>query len=411
MANITVANLDAALKQIYKPANFNEILYKKRPFYGMVRKTKDFGGRNMPIVLQYSNSQGRSATFADAQANVTGLGLEDFLLTRVKDYSIGRIDGEAMLASASDPMSFLKGLKGKTDGAINALADTMETALFRDGFGSICQLNGSAPTGSVFVLANIENITNIEVGMKLQAADEVDGGTPRDTGTATLVTAVDRTTGTVSYTGGITGWVAADYMFVEGDTDQAGTVRTKLAGFAAWIPAAAPASTAFFGVDRTVDTRLSGQRYATAGDHDDQLIEAAGLIEREGGNADVAFVHHTDMRQLNKLLQGQANSTYYKATGSAGQTVANIGYNTIKVNTNGGTMDVIAANKCPAGISSVMDFKSWTLACLGEPIGFLNADGNKMLRMTSEDAYETRLGFYGNLFTNAPAYNCHLTFA
>ena len=91
----------AALKELYAGQVVQNLCYKDNPFLAMVPKATDFLGKNYPIPIQFGVSQGRSATFASAQANMTAAQLSEFFLTRKKDYSIAQLDNETMLASAS----------------------------------------------------------------------------------------------------------------------------------------------------------------------------------------------------------------------------------------------------------------------------------------------------------------------
>ena len=94
MPPLTIVSADAALKQIYKPGYMNDVVYKDRPLLALLPKSENFGGRNMPVVLEYGHPAGRSQVFATAQTNATPALYEDFLLTRVHDYGVTQIDGE-----------------------------------------------------------------------------------------------------------------------------------------------------------------------------------------------------------------------------------------------------------------------------------------------------------------------------
>ena len=95
---LDLTTFDAALKQHYTTEMINNMVYKDNPFLALCKKREDFGGRNLPIPLIFGNPQGRSATFATAQARGASVSsrLEDFLLTRVRDYSIATIDNETL---------------------------------------------------------------------------------------------------------------------------------------------------------------------------------------------------------------------------------------------------------------------------------------------------------------------------
>lgn len=101
----------------------------------------------------------------------------------------------------------------------------------------------------------------------------------------TYVTAVNRSTGTVTVNSAaaITAFADNDYLFPRGDIDG------EIKGLEAWIPAADPGATSFFGVDRSVDvTRLGGLRKDLSGKPiEEALMEACELTYREGAASDV----------------------------------------------------------------------------------------------------------------------------
>jgi hypothetical protein len=56
----------------------------------------------------------------------------------------------------------------------------------------------------------------------------------------------------------------------------------------------------------------------------------------------------------------------------------------------------------------MLQLDTWSLNTLGEAPMFLDLDNNRMLRESAADAYEVRLGYYGNIACNAPGYNCRI---
>jgi hypothetical protein len=407
----TIATLDAILKQVYKAKNFQKTTYTSRPLLGMLPKEEDFGGRNMPLPLLYGNPQGRSANFTNAQANTTSPALEDFLLTRVKDYSIATIEGEAIRATRGDAHSFVKGLKLKVDAAINSLADAHESFMFRSGTGSLGRV-GSGETTKTITLKDINDIPNFEVGMTV-VVSAADGGSIR-TGTE-VIEAVNRITGTLDATSAtwdavITAIAADDYIYVQGDAANGGA-NVKVSGLLAWCPASDPAATAFFGVDRTVDNRLFGMRHDGSSQLvEEALIDGASKSAREGGEPDYCFMNHAQVRKLIKELGSKKEYSEVNAQNKKG-TIASIGYRAVVIQGDHGFINVVAANKCQSNIAWMLTMRTWMLASIGPAVGFLDEDGQKFLRQASADGYETRIGFYGQLGCNAPIWSTNITLA
>lgn len=404
MAYLDLTSMNAALKELYDGQVVENLVYADNPFLAMVPKKTDFGGKYKPIPIITGASQGRSSTFTTAQTNQSAVVVDSFFLTRASDYSIATIDNQTMLASRTDKMAFLEGAKLLIDGAIRAITLSAASALFRSGTGSIGQIStiGSVGTG-VIQLADPQDIVQFEVNMTLQA-NATDGGTPR--AALGYVIAVNRSLGqlTVSATaqGGAAGapaaWAANDYLLVEGD------VNLKMKGLAAWVPATAPGATTFFQVDRSVDvTRLGGVRYdGSAQSIEEALIDASSLVAREGGRPNYAFVNYTSYSALEKALGAKVQYVDLKGP-------ADISFRGIQINGANGMIRVIPDRNQVAETCHLLQMDTWSLNSLGDVPQILRyGDGLEMLRVANADAGEVRVGYYGNLATNAPGWNCHV---
>ncbi len=413
----TVTNFDAALKQIYSSSNLAKTTLSRRPLLAMLPKRSDFGGRNMPIVNIYGDPQGRSASFGNAQgttgtAPANQVSVDDFLLTRVSNYSIAQVGSEAAEASKGDAMAFLQALKASIDGAMNSLSNSIETQLFRTGTGAITSaidinVGGSLPL--VFACGETADIANFDVNMVI-VFSETDGSALRtgDGGTRT-VAAVDRSLGRVTVNAALSDITTdGDFVYPQGDAANGGA-NVCVSGLAAWLPATAPGgSDSFFGVNRSVDSRLYGQfTNQASADIEDGLITAGSLSARVGGNPNVCFINHVQQRSLIQNLHNSQNYQTVNATTHKGL-VSDIGFRSVAIQGDTGAINVVAANKCPAESGFMLEMDKWILATLGEPVKFLNLDGNRILRSATADSVEARLAFRGNLGCKAPIYNVRI---
>lgn len=407
----SVTNFDPALKQIYRPQNVQNLTYKNKVLFGLLPKFEGFGGRNMPVVLEYGNPQGRSTTFSTAQSNATEVKLEDFLLTRVNDYSVATITGEVIEATRGDSMAFLQALKTKINGAMNSLANSIETKLFRGGTGSIGTVGSYTGSATTFTLTQIEESPCYEVNMEL-VSSAADGGS-LDSGNAT-VTAINRTTGVLTsdsaWDAQITGFAANRYLYVQGDAQNGGSALTTTAGLSAWFPATAPAAgSSFFGVDRSPDSRLYGlYKDGTGGAPlEEVLIDSQSIAAREEGAPNIAVMHHAQYRRLIKELGAKKDYTQLTARSAKGM-VAEVGYRGVVVEGDHGPVSCVAANKCQANIAWVLSVDGLLLATLGNATKFLMEDNLRILRQASADGYEVRLGYRGNFCSKSPIRNVHV---
>lgn len=369
----------------------------------MVKKNTDFGGKYKPIPIITGVSQGRSSTFSNAQGNQSPVQVQSFLLTRVSDYSIATIDNQTMLASRTDKMAFLEGSKLVIDGAIRSATNSVASALFRSGTGSIGQVSG-APAAGVITLSNSDDVVQFEVNMVLQAA-ATDGGTPR--AALGYVIAVNRSGGTITVSatgmGGAAGspalWASGDYLLVQGDSN------AKSSGLAAWLPFTAPAAgDNFYGVDRSVDSwRLGGGRYdGSAQSIEEAFIDASSKVAREGGKPKTAVTNFASWGALEKSLG--AKCVYIDHKGPA-----EIAFRGIRIHGANTTIDVFPDRNCQPNTAYLLQMDTWALEGLGDVPQILRyGDGLEMLRVYNSDAGEVRVGAYYNLRTNAPGWNCNV---
>lgn len=396
---LDVSTFQAALKQHYTDDRVLNMVYKDNPLLAMIAKMEQFGGKNLPIPIIYGNPQGRSATFATAQANKTNSLLKDFVLTRNSDYSLASISSEVLEASKGNANAFMEAATTEIDGAIQAATRSLAIALYGTGSGSIGQCNAST-TGTSLQLKNAEDVTNFEVDMELVFSTANGGGSVKAGRVA--ITDIDRDTGelTVQALSAIAsgaGVAANDYIFVEGDYD------LKVKGLRAWLPDTAPSATTFFGVDRTADvTRLAGIRYdASAFPIEEGLISAAARVAREGGKPDMCFINYSKYADLEKALGSKVQYIDLKAT-------AEVGFRGMLINGPRGPIKVIPDQNCPSDRAFMLQMDVWKLYSLGKAPKILDADGMKMLRETSADAVEVRVGYYAQVGCRGPGFNANV---
>lgn len=411
MANpLGLTEFDAAMKEYYTARAVENMVYRRNPFLGLIRKNTNFVGDSMPVPIQHGVPQGRSATFSNAVNNKFSGLYKKFLLTRVSDYALADIDRETILASKNDKGAFLRAATREINGALHAVTRSLAVSMFRESGGAMGQV-GSISTVNL-TLKNIDDVTNFEVGMEV-VLDTVNGGGTVHTGSATI-TAINRDTGVLTtdsnWTSQISSAAADDYIFVQGDYD------AKLSGLLDWLPTTAPTSgDSHFGVDRSTDpTRLAGVRYdASAAGNDDPIEEAftqaAYALGREGGEPTHCFVNFAKYADLEVALGNRARYEMVQAQGADGP-VANVGYKSIVISGPHGPIQVVPDQNCPSEYGFMLDMGCWELASLeGAPHLFEEPDGLRVLRNTSSDSYEVRAGYYAQLSCDAPGYNAVIT--
>lgn len=379
-----------ALKRLY-PMGPKEVLYKHCPTMSVLRKSTDFVGEARAIVNVIAGTMG-SATAGTAFAADTDAKLIRFLVTRKKDYAAANLDGETMLASASQKGAIARSLKTQVDGAMYTINRSIALGLFGNGGGARGQGDGSwTITGSVITLSDANDIVNFEVGYVLEFGSTDGTSGSKRVGTVT-VTAVDRVAGTVTVSAAdISAAVASvandDYIFRQGDFGLAAS------GFRAWCPDATPSATAFYGVDRTVDpVRLGGQRWtAQSTVLEEDLIDFCAAARVNGANFDYISMNPKRVAQLDK-------SGYSKVWLQTD--VKTVGFEAMKVKAGSSNLIVIPDPNCPYARSYLFERDALEVASLEDLPHFIQDDSLKYLRSASADSIQFRLRAIWNLLVH-----------
>jgi hypothetical protein len=389
---------NAALKEWYDDQKVENLAYDDNPLLVMMPKKTKATGKYIPVPIMYETSQGRSSTFANAQGNQTPGLLAEFLVTRRSDYSIATIGQEAALASDDEKGGFIDFMQSYVDWAVQAAANSAASALFRSGSGSVGQI--SSITNGVITLTNPADVVQFGINQTLQA-NATDGGAPR--AALGYVVARNVTSGTVTVSsvalggsaGSPTSWTTNDFLLVQGDNN------SKMSGLSSWLPSTAPASTDnFYGVNRSVDSRLYGIYYNGAAQPiEEAIIDAAMLNRREKG------------RPKHFVTNFGSEAALIKALGTRRVVVdmqvdAELGFEGTKIQGPAGPIEVYADRNCQALTGWLLQMPTWKLCSLNAvPHIFLYGDKLEMLRLANADASEVRVGYYANPVCSAPGWN------
>jgi hypothetical protein len=405
--SLDLTSFDSALKSYYTDDRVQNMTYMENPLFALLPKMEQFGGKNLPIPLIYGNPQGRSRTFSNAQTRgaATSSKLEDFVLTRVKDYSIATIDNETLEASKGDKSAFLEAATTEIDGAIRELTNSVALNQYGSGFGDRGVI--SAINTNEITLTSPGDITNFEVGMIVEAA--ASNTAAMRTG-STEVTAVDRSNGTftLASAAAITGLAVGDLFYVQGDRNTgASPAKSMISGLQAWVPQTAPTGgDNFFGVDRSVDvTRLAGYRLAVGSlPIEEALIAGEALVGRGGFSIDHYFISHDRFADLKKALGSKVQYVDMQAT-------AKVSFRGVTVDGTKNTIRVLPDRNCPDNKGYGIKLGMFKMYSLGKCVRVIDTDGLQMLRQASADGVECRYGFYGNMACRGPGYAVALDFS
>ena len=407
----------AALKEYYADQQVENMVYKNNPLFALMPKNEKFGGKYYPVPIQYGDNQARSHDFATAQtkSKTQYAKFDSFFIDSVENYQVARIPTKSILQSQGNVAAFLPIATKEIDSAINNLSRDLAVGMYRQGFGERGRIaTGFTVTGSTTIeFENPADVTNFEVGMELVAATTAGASALKALGTSgngLIVTKVNRRIGeeaiTLAYaiddaTNGIPTIAAGDYLFQVGDRqDSATPARTKICGLSAWVPTTAPsAGESFWGVDRSIDSRLYGQYVDGSGMPIEEVLEDLdAIVCREGGTPDYCMMNPYDFKAFKKAVGSRVVLVNVKAN-------ADISFQGIEIASQKGTIKVIPDQNCPAGYIYLLTLDSWKLHSMGKAVRCIDLDGLSMLRINNADGVEIRYGSYSQVACDAPGWN------
>ena len=110
----TLTTLNKLFKTKYDQKMLEFMAYSDDIGLALSRKDRNFGGNDARVSLGYGDPQGGSSVFATAQANASSNLDIGFLLTRVNDYHVATITGEAIDAGKAKALEASLGVEPKS---------------------------------------------------------------------------------------------------------------------------------------------------------------------------------------------------------------------------------------------------------------------------------------------------------
>ncbi len=404
MALLDTTSFANALKVLY-PNGLEELWYEECPFAAWLPKTTNFEGASKQINPLISGIRG-SHGFSTANSSTTKSTPSHykFNVTRAKDYVIGAIDNEALMATRSQKGAVAQAVDTQIRAAMYEFGRSVAHQVWGNSGAARGQVGSISTT--VVTLKDPRDVVNFEVGMEL-VASENDGtsGSVQDSGASATITAIDRSAGTLTTDSNWTTQMASldadDYLFREGD------FGASAMGVLGWIPATAPSGgDSHFGVDRSVDVnRLAGTRVASSGDMESTIFDACAEAAINSAKVDTLWMNNVKYADLMKSLHGKAQ--YERATVKTDR--ASVGFQAVVIPGPRGPVKVMADPNCPEAYGLLTRKDAWELSSLGAFPHFSREDGLKFLRDASNDGIEFRLKAYWNILCKRPVDNILIT--
>lgn len=406
--SLSESDVAAVLEENYLAENLiPDLMVRGRPTLAMIKHSTEGMGAYRQFPVKYARPQGRATSFATALANAAGTKRADFQVSYVDQYQIISVDGPVLARSAGQRVHQINHVETEIDSAIENMGESFSRQLFGNGGGALGREGGTWTSGNVITLLNANSAMNFEVGMVITSST-TDGTSGSAKAGSCTVTDVDRVAGTVTVDNiaGITGTFAQDdYLFAVADHGNA------LSGHAAWIPKAAPTSTAFHNVDRTADAeRLAGMRYDASSDTiEEGIIKLCAKIDKlhSGVKADLIVLSHDDYAALEIALSDRKRYVDLKGRDNrerGGSDFSMIGFGTGMLMANG--RKVIADPDAEDNWIHAFATDSWVFeTCGGEMVTVKDEDGRKVRYRDGSDALVAWLYSLCEFYCTAPGGN------
>lgn len=391
--------ITATLKVLYPSHNaYTNLAQREHLLMSLLKKTPGFVGSTADFGIQYTNSMAIGPSFATVQANAGAAKSVKMNLSRKTMYGSIKLTGEELHAAKTDAGAFVDALKRETDAGMEGFGERINFACYRNKGGALGRI--SSISTNALTLTNANDVIFFYPGQKCVAAS-TDGtsGSYRDSANQVTVESVNLDGGIVNVVSAaaISGLTANDYLF---PAAAAGDIGLSFNGLDAWIPTTAPSSTAFNGVDRTVDlVRLSGHRLDNTGAPISESIQAlASRMSRTAKKGSVrnlkCIMNNIPYGELQTQLHGKAQYIEHK--------VGEVGWGGFVVHTAIGDVQVMYDPDCPADRAYILNMDDWDILVNGGVPHVVDDDGLQMARVYNEDAVEIRTRLWGDLRCAAP---------
>lgn len=396
----SVANI---LKEYYDDTDVESMLLEDSPTLALLPKRTDYKGSVMPLPFMYAPTGGVSPNFSAAQASKSDALEEKWDITTNDLFSLFSLDHKAVKAASGNAAAFVDLVESRADAAMSAYKILLNKYIFGNGGGSLGTIEGRTATTITLTERSAMHALNINSQIQPATTDGTSGAVIND---IQVIRAINRQTRTITVDAAdATNYVAGNQIFIRGG------FGNVLRGLGAWNPLATPAATAFFGVNRTIDSRMYATIRTTTMLGDDANVEEALIslsadVADAGGMPNVAIMNTRALRVLVKQLGNKATYERVGATRSDGSNDAKIGFQAVKIIGETGEIKIVGDRNCPYGRVHMLTTKGCGLISMGPLMGFLTYedDDSKFLRHTSENAMEARIGGYMQYFERTPGF-------
>lgn len=390
----SIAASAAVVKRKYS-GGLNKLQFQSFPVIDAIEKDESWTGDDNALALQGEDPQGLGTSVANAQtAGEQGV-YKRFVITRKEYFAICRIKGQALRAAQGE-QAIVNLWKNELDGIERSFLKHLEILTFGTGNGILATI-ASGGAGTSWTLSVAEDTNALAVGMKVKLVSDTTLN-PTTRATTVSITAINRTTGVVTVSGAVSDAAASGDSIVRAGDEASGGNAAVLTGWRQWLIGGTAPGT-FNGVTRNDDpVRYASQALDMSGlPMAEAITDLESLVTNQGKTPKKKLVcQPRDFRQVRKSLFGKA-----QVMGGNGGTPT-IGFKDAKWDGDGGVIDVLQTPFCPKGNVFLKDMSTFKLYSAGPAPMLLDFDKLNMIRMATDDAYETRFGVYGEFGESSP---------
>lgn len=411
---LTVADLDATLKDYFTEDKVKEQTYGENPLFAMMPK-ESAGGRQVVSPIEYNNPGGASANYNTAATNANKVKSKyaDAILPYRRQYQRQEVEMALLYSTESPRMAFKKAID-EFDRTFKSLGQKVGRRFYRTGGGAAGRLNLTTAATTTLQLDDKADAFNFQIGDQVQLGAANGTGSLRASGTVIEITGVDYELGTLTIAANlnatVTGAGLTDFLFQQDD------FAACLSGFEEWIPGGSTRAANLALTFATMTNRANVPEYlggihmdGTAfGGLDEVLIKLVGRIAKYGGLTSHIFANPETLTDLqlttsSKLFLPQ--EIYSTMKNEDGEVI--VGFSGFKVQIGGRTVRVYGDRNCPSNRIWGIQMDTWKLYHLADPINWLGEKylGQRLHKTPNADSLYSDLGNYSNIGCSAPAWN------
>jgi hypothetical protein len=401
MADVTqnTTNLSALFKYLYGKKSY-AIFNTATPLLSRIKKFYDFGGKSLVLdnVLGFGGGVG-SGTLPETSV----FQQENATLTRKKMYARILLDREAMIASKGEKGAFEAVTKRSVRKGLESFNRNLSRALFALENGKLFEgdnatpVTGAGTSGSPYV---VRGLASTWVKGFMEKNDKANVGTET---TVLTISDINFSTRDVSLVGtsatlaaavaGTSATSAKIYMQGSKDNDiQSIVAVSKLTS-----------GTSPYGLSFADRRWQSAQVDADgAGVSTDLINQIVSDVEFNSGESpDMIVTSYKQKRKIKNLLGDKLRFCTVSPRDPMFKK-AGISFQAIEINTDNGAIPLVSDRMCPDDTLMALNTDNIELH-MAEPPKWFDEDGTVLLRSASADSYESRYGFYGDLFVHPHA--------